>query len=151
MNPGLSGALACLFISPVPIAAALADEHAGISEETAGSTDYRAGRVDEIVVTSSKIRVPRRQLGVAVSVIDGTEIDLRGFATLADVLRTQPGIAVSNNGGPGQSTSLRVRGEEGFRTLALIDGVKISDPTTPQVGPGLTTCWQPATSNGSRS
>ena len=135
MNPGLSGALGCLFISSVPIAAAFGYEHSGNSEETAGSSDYSAGRVDEIVVTSSKIGVPRRQLGVAVSVIDGTEIDLRGFATLADVLRTQPGIAVSNNGGPGQSTSLRVRGEEGFRTLALIDGVKISDPTTPQVGP----------------
>jgi vitamin B12 transporter len=135
VNPGFSGALACLFLASLPMAAALANESAGQSEQTANSTDRRAEPVEEVVVTSSKIRVSRRQLGVAVSVIEGAEIELRGLATLADVLRTQPGIAVSSNGGPGQSTSVRVRGEEGFRTLALIDGVKISDPTTPQVGP----------------
>ncbi len=91
--------------------------------------------LEEIVVTSSKIEVPRRQVGVAVSVVDSAEIELRGYATVAELLRTQPGVAVSSNGGTGQSTAVRVRGEDGFRTLALIDGVKISDPTTPQVGP----------------
>ncbi len=106
----------------------------------AGSDDLLAANtgtdeLDEIVVTSSKIRMPRRQVGVAVSVVDSEEIELRGYATVAELLRTQPGVAVSSNGGAGQSTAVRVRGEDGFRTLALIDGVKISDPTTPQVGP----------------
>src|SRR5690606_17824284 len=53
----------------------------------------------------------------------------------AQLLRSQAGISVSNSGGAGKQTALRIRGEEGFRTLVLIDGVEVSDPTAPQVGP----------------
>ena len=101
------------------------------------SQDSGDAKIDEIVVTSSKIEVPRRQVGAAVSVIDGEEIELRGFASVTDVLRTQPGVTVSTNGGVGNTTSLRIRGEESFRTLAIVDGVKVSDPTAPQVGPSF--------------
>ena len=101
---------------------------------TAMSQETGDDELDEIVVTSSKIEVPRRQVGSAMSVIDQDDIELRGFASVADVLRTQPGITVSSNGGVGNTTSLRIRGEESFRTLAIIDGVKISDPTRTQVG-----------------
>jgi vitamin B12 transporter len=94
-------------------------------------------RPDEIIVTSSLIPTPRRQIGTAVSVIEGTDIELRGFDGLADLLRTQPGIAVSNSGGPGKPTTLRIRGEEGYRTMLMIDGVKAMDPSAPQVAPGF--------------
>jgi vitamin B12 transporter len=96
-----------------------------------------ADRVEEIVVTSSIVPTPRRQLATAVSVIDGPSIELRGYHDLADALRTQPGIGVSNSGGPGKATTLRIRGEDGFRTLLMIDGVKALDPSTPQVGPSF--------------
>jgi vitamin B12 transporter len=93
--------------------------------------------MEEMIVSSSRIEMPLRQIGTSVSVINGEEIKLRGYNSLADVLRTQPGIAVSNSGGLGKNTSLRIRGEEGFRTLMMIDGVDISDPSGPQVGPRL--------------
>lgn len=93
--------------------------------------------VEEVIVTSSRIAVPRRQVGAAVSVIDRDEIQLRGFPSVVDLLRTQPGISVSSNGGAGTAKSLRIRGEEGYRTMVIIDGVKISDPTGPQVGPNF--------------
>lgn len=92
-------------------------------------------RPEEIVVTSSIIPMPRRQIGTAVSVIEGTDIQLRGYEGLADVLRTQTGIGVTNSGGPGKSTTLRIRGEEGYRTMLMIDGVKAVDPSAPQVAP----------------
>ena len=92
-------------------------------------------RPEEIVVTSSIIPMPRRQIGTAVSVIEGTDIQLRGYEGLADVLRTQTGIGVTNSGGPGKSTTLRIRGEEGYRTMLMIDGVKAMDPSAPQVAP----------------
>jgi vitamin B12 transporter len=90
---------------------------------------------EEIVVTSSMIPQPRRQVGTAMSVIGFDDMELRGYVGLADVLRTQPGIGVSNLGGPGKRTSVHVRGEESFRTLLLIDGVKALDPSAPQVAP----------------
>lgn len=94
-------------------------------------------RLEEIVVTSSLIEMPRRQIGTAVSIMTGESMELRGYNALADALRTQPGIGVSNSGGPGKSTSLRIRGEESFRTQLIIDGVKAVDPSAPQVGPSF--------------
>ena len=94
-------------------------------------------RLEEIIVTSSIIAVPRRQLGTPISAIDNAEIELRGYTDLADVLRTQPGIGVSNSGGTGKQTTLRVRGEEGYRTLLMIDGVKALDASAPQVAPSF--------------
>src|SRR5690606_13665813 len=83
------------------------------------------------------VATPKRQIGTAVSVISGAEIELRGYNSLADVLRTQPGIGVSNSGGPGQTTALRIRGEEAYRTVLYIDGVKAVDPTSVQVAPSF--------------
>lgn len=96
-----------------------------------------ADAVEEVVVTSSRVATPLRQVGTAVSVVDAEEIQLRAYHSVADVLRTQPGIGVSNTGGAGKSTSLRIRGEEGYRTLVMIDGIDISDPTGTQVGPSF--------------
>jgi len=92
---------------------------------------------DEIVVTSSIIAQPRRQIGTAVSVIDAEEIELRGYENLAEVLRTQTGIGVSNSGGAGKATAVSIRGEDSYRTLLMIDGVKALDPSATQVMPNF--------------
>ena len=92
---------------------------------------------EEIVVTSSRVEIPLRQIGTSVSILTDQEISLRGYSSLPDLLRTQPGIGVSNSGGTGKQTSLRIRGEESYRTLIMIDGVEVSDPTGTQVGPHL--------------
>jgi len=94
-------------------------------------------RPEEMVVTSSIIPTPRREIGTAVSVIDGAAIELRGYESLADTLRTQPGIGVTNSGGAGKNTTLRIRGEDGYRTLLIIDGVKALDPSGPQAAPSF--------------
>lgn len=96
---------------------------------------YAQPKLEEVVVTASRIETPVRQVGAAVSVVGQEEIALRGYASMAELLRTQPGIAVTNAGGPGKASALRIRGEEGYRTLMMIDGVDISDPTGVQVGP----------------
>lgn len=101
----------------------------------AGVRAQGASSLEEIVVTSSVVETPRRQIGAAVSVIDGGEIELRGYHSIADVLRTQPGISVTTSGGQGKTTSLRIRGEEAHRTLLVIDGVKSIDPSSTQAQP----------------
>ncbi len=101
-------------------------------------TTIAAKKIDEeIIVTSSRVEVPLRQIGTSVSILTDQEINLRGYSSLPDLLRTQPGIGVSNSGGMGKQTSLRIRGEESYRTLIMIDGIEISDPTGTQVGPHL--------------
>jgi vitamin B12 transporter len=92
-------------------------------------------KLEELIVTSSRVEMPLRQVGTSVSVISGDEIRQRGFNTLYEVLRSQPAVAVSNTGGPGSATSLRIRGEEAHRTLVRLDGIDISDASGTQIGP----------------
>lgn len=92
-------------------------------------------RLEEIIVTSSRVEMPLRQVGTSVSVIDDTEIRMRGFANLAEVLQYEPAISLSNTGGQGKATSLRIRGENGYRTKVLLDGIEITDVSAPQAGP----------------
>ncbi|MFT6052499.1 MAG: vitamin B12 transporter [Halioglobus sp.] len=106
---------------------------ASISSHTAIAIE----NLEEIVITSSRIPMAMRKIGTSVSVITSDEIQQRGFNSLVDILRSQPGIAVSNSGGPGKATALRIRGEEGFRTLMLLDGIDISDASSTQVGPRI--------------
>jgi vitamin B12 transporter len=93
--------------------------------------------LDEIVVTSSRVPIPLRQIGTSVSVLTTADIEAHGNLALTDVLRQMPAIASSSNGGAGKSTSVRIRGEEGFRTLTIFDGLRLSDPSSTQVGPQL--------------
>ena len=93
--------------------------------------------IEETVITASRVEMPLRRVGSTISVISGEDIEARGHASLVDVLRSEPSVSVTSNGGLGKSTSLRIRGEAGFRTLVLVDGVDISDPTGTQVGPQI--------------
>lgn len=93
--------------------------------------------IEKLVVVSSRIAMPLREIATSVSLVTQQDIDARGYANLTDVLKVQPSINATNSGGIGSTTALRVRGEEGYRTLVRIDGVDISDPTSTQVGPQL--------------
>ncbi|WP_158971125.1 TonB-dependent siderophore receptor [Paraglaciecola sp. L3A3] len=93
--------------------------------------------IEKIVVVSSRVAMPLREVATSVSLVTQADIEARGYANLAEVLKTQPAISMTSSGGAGSSTSLRVRGEEGYRTLVRIDGVDISDPTGTQVEPKL--------------
>ena len=93
--------------------------------------------LQEIVVIANRIPVPVKQIGTSVSIIDKEDIQAHGNFSLTDVLRQSAAIGVTNNGGAGSLASVRIRGEEGFRTLTLFDGLRLSDPSGPQVAASL--------------
>lgn len=97
----------------------------------------QAPQPEEMVVISSRVPVPMRQIGTSVSVITEHELQAHGNLALHDVLRQQPAMASSNSGGVGKTTTLRIRGEEGFRTLTILDGLRLLDPSGPQVSPQM--------------
>ena len=96
-----------------------------------------AEKIEEVVITPNRIPVPLRQIATSVAVITRVDIADHGNTSLADVLRQLPGVATSSNGGIGQPSGLRIRGEEGFRTLTILDGMRLSDPGGPQIGPQI--------------
>src|SRR5690606_32660378 len=77
---------------------------------------------EEIVVVASRIAQPQKFVGQSVSVLNREQIENRGQLSLVDVLRQVPGVSVTRNGGVGSVSTLRIRGEEGYRTLTLVDG-----------------------------
>ena len=101
------------------------------------SSQDTSSPLEEIVVTSSLVPQPLRQVCTSVSVLNKAEIEAHGNVSLVDILRQMPAIATSNAGGAGKSTSLRIRGEEGFRTLTIFDGIRLSDPASTQIGSQL--------------
>lgn len=96
--------------------------------------DRSGSRDPVIVVTANRTAQPVDRVGQSITVIDAEEIQRRQAVTVADLLRTVPGVSIARNGGVGTSTSVFIRGAESDQTVALIDGVKLNDPSSPGGG-----------------
>lgn len=87
-----------------------------------------------IVVTANRTAQPLDKVGQSITVVDSAEIERRQTQTVADILRTVPGVSITRNGGIGTSTSVFIRGAESDQTVALVDGIKLNDPSSPGGG-----------------
>ncbi|GAB5508671.1 MAG: TonB-dependent receptor [Hyphomicrobiales bacterium] len=76
------------------------------------------------------IATPIARAGSSVSVITREEIEQAGQISVAELLRTVPGVSFTGAGGPGSQTDVRIRGTEAQHTMVLIDGVPVSDTTS---------------------
>ncbi|MEE2525825.1 TonB-dependent receptor [Hyphobacterium sp. HN65] len=91
---------------------------------------YAQDTQDTVIVIGGRIPAAVEDISSATSLVDETDIELRGHTSLADTLRSLPGMAVSRSGGPGGLTDLRVRGSEANHVLVLMDGLEASVPLT---------------------
>ncbi|WP_068371090.1 TonB-dependent receptor plug domain-containing protein [Paraglaciecola hydrolytica] len=91
--------------------------------------------LETITVVSSKIATPLREIATSVTVISKEDIEARANTSLSEIMRHEVSVGVSNSGGIGKNTTLRIRGEDGFRTKVFMDGIELSDPTAPQATP----------------
>ena len=83
----------------------------------------------EVVVTADREPEPISRTGSSIGVIKGETLATSNPGSLVDVLRTVPGVDVSESGGPGSTTNIRLRGANTGQTLVMIDGIRINDPT----------------------
>lgn len=100
------------------------------AQPTASPVIDRQQPVDQIVVTAARTPVAQRKTGSAITVITREDIENRQSRYLTDLLRSVPGFSVSQSGGIGTQTQVRVRGGEGNHVLVLVDGVRANDPAT---------------------
>jgi vitamin B12 transporter len=84
---------------------------------------------DTIIVTATRTEIPLEQATVPVRVITRDDIELSMATDLAELLRFEAGIDIGRNGGPGQSSSIFMRGTDSNHTLVLIDGVRMNPGT----------------------
>lgn len=83
---------------------------------------------DTIVVSASVDEQPKDQTPATVTVITAPEIAARQATTVAELLRTVPGLALAQSGSAGHATSLFTRGTDSNHTLVLWNGVPLNEP-----------------------
>lgn len=84
---------------------------------------------DAIIVTATRTAQLADQVLAPVIVIDREQIERSQPTDVADLLRFHAGLDLGRNGGPGQATSLFLRGTNSDHTLVMIDGVRIHPGT----------------------
>ncbi len=96
-----------------------------------------SNKLEETVIASSRMVMPLREVATSISVVTKEDIELRGFSSVANTLQYEPAISVASNGGAGSTTEVRIRGERGFRTKVYLDGIDLTDTSSPQAGPNF--------------
>lgn len=91
--------------------------------------DTNPTELDRIVVTATRTAQVQEDTLASLTVIDREQIDQLQPASLQELLRGMPGIAIANNGGPGKQSSVFVRGTSGSQVLVLVDGIRIGSAT----------------------
>lgn len=76
----------------------------------------------EVVITATKTETERWRTASSVTVIDRKQIEQKQFRMLPDALRQVPGLAITDNGGPGTLAGVFTRGTKTTHTAVLIDG-----------------------------
>lgn len=88
----------------------------------------RPAELPEITVFgASNVPLEAPRVGASVSVVTAEDIANQGAASVPDVLRLVPGIAISQSGGRGGLTQTRVRGAEANQVLVVVDGIPVND------------------------
>lgn len=85
----------------------------------------------EVVVGATRLPTPESELGGSVTVVTSAEIAAKQQRTLPDALLEVPGLNVVQAGGPGGLASVFIRGTNANQTKVFIDGIDVSDPSSP--------------------
>ncbi len=91
-----------------------------------------SGVAAEVVVTGSGTPLVLQEAAKALDVVDADEIARRNESSVAEALRTVPGLRVQTLGAPGSFTTIKTRGLRNQDTAVLIDGMRFRDAASPQ-------------------
>lgn len=92
--------------------------------------DSTAKVLDEAVVTATKFEQKQSTTGKVVTVITKEQLEKSIGKTVAQVLNDQAGITIAGAyNAPGSVQTVFMRGASSGRTLILVDGIPVSDPS----------------------
>jgi len=84
-----------------------------------------------IIVSATRVPTPEDEVASSVTLITAADIDAEQARTLPDVLASVPGLNVVHTGGSGGQTSIFMRGTNSNHVKFFVDGIDVSDPSTP--------------------
>ena len=83
-----------------------------------------------MIVTATRTPLAAKDVLADNIVITAEEIARSGQNSLADILQQKRGFELNRNGGPGNVTSMFVRGAANNQTVVLVDGIRIGSSTS---------------------
>jgi len=99
-------------------------------EETGEKEDETPIPEHHLVITPSKTLRAEQEVGNSVSTLLSGEETRTGNWKVVEALKEVPGLTVNQNGGPGQTAGVMIRGGNSEHSLVMLDGFKLNDPTT---------------------
>ena len=101
-------------------------KHGILTAAVVASTLAASAATNEIIVTATRIETPIDQMASSVNVATRQDIENTKLRVLPELLQMIPGVSVSRSGGPGQQTSVYIRGAKPQHALVMIDGVRMN-------------------------
>lgn len=90
----------------------------------------KARQLDEVVVTATRYPLKQTLTGKVITVITHEELQQNLGKTLGQVLNQQAGIVINGAlNSPGTNQTIFTRGAASGRTLILMDGIPVNDPS----------------------
>lgn len=112
------------------IAAAVIISSSAHAQKTPVISEDSSKILNEVVVTATKFPVKQSQTGKVVTVIGKEQIEKSSGKTVAQILNEQAGITINGAyNAPGSVQTVFVRGASSGRTLILLDGIPVNDPS----------------------
>jgi vitamin B12 transporter len=84
-----------------------------------------------LIISATALPTPAEQIGSSVTVITEEQIERLQQRSVSDVLQLVPGLNVVQSGSPGGHTAVFIRGMNANQTKVLVDGIEMSDPSSP--------------------
>ena len=98
---------------------------------TAQQEEIAVQDLDEVVVSDSRFALKREHSGKTVIKITSEEIKRSQGKTIAEIINSKSGFAIAgSNSREGAILGVYARGGRGRQVLVLIDGIRISDPSS---------------------
>ena len=89
-----------------------------------------SSKLDDVIVTANKIEQKQNTTGKVVTVITAAQLNAYAGQTVAQVLSDQAGLYLPGTlSNAGTVPSIYMRGASSGRTLILVDGAPVGDPS----------------------
>nr|WP_288933884.1 TonB-dependent receptor plug domain-containing protein [uncultured Allomuricauda sp.] len=103
----------------------------GIFAQNVQQDSLKVQQLDEVVVSDSKFELKRENSGKTVIKITAEEMQRNQGRTVAEIINAKSGIEIAGSRGrDGDVLGVYARGGRGRQVLIIIDGVRVSDPST---------------------
>ena len=104
---------------------------AGLAAQEMQNDSIDIQQLDEVVVSDSRFELKRENSGKTIIKINAEELQHNQGRSLAEIINTKSGIEIAGSRGrEGTILGVFARGGRGRQVLVLIDGVRVSDPSS---------------------